>query len=513
MAVYHWSGGELLEPLWFGADEEGLTEFALYLTHAPHDPVYLLVDVVEEEFREESVPHVVGNDRRSLIRTRLSRLFRDPTYSYAVVQGRNTDGRRDDQVLFTALIRPDLLSPWIGQIAKHKIPLVGIYSLPIVSEALIKRMPVDSDHALLVTLQSTGGLRQTFFDKRRIKLSRLAIMPPGEIPGHASYVLGEIEKIRRYLNSLRKLPHDSPLDVYIVGNRNLLADISRQSPDSLTTRHHLFELDEIAEMVGMKGPYESNSSDRIFAHLLAKKRLPNQYAPVSQTRHNIMYRARIGLIAASVVLVVVSFFISGTNVVEAVIAVGDSVSAKQQTAFYDERYEIARKRMPKIPAEPQDIKAAVQMAEQLRAYKTTPQAMVVTLSEGLADFPQLKLESIDWQTSIDPDKLIGSRSERANVRSRPNSAGGDSNGTHLYQLAHIKGAVDPFDGDYRQALALVRQFAATLLGLPEVEAVHVLELPLDIGPDSALSGDTAGQANTAPFELRIVIRDKTDESS
>ena len=99
------------------------------------------------------------------------------------------------------------------------------------------------------------------------------------------------------------------------------------------------------------------------------------------------------------------------------------------------------------------------------------------------------------------------------MRSRPNSAGGDSNGTHLYQLAHIKGAVDPFDGDYRQALALVRQFAATLLGLPEVEAVHVLELPLDIGPDSALSGDTAGQANTAPFELRIVIRDKTDESS
>ena len=387
MAVYHWSGGELLEPLWFGADEDGLTEFALYLTHAPHDPVYLLVDVVEEEFREESIPHVMGNDRRSLIRTRLNRLFRDPTYSYAVVQGRDTDGRRDDQVLFTALIRPDLLSPWIGQIAKHKIPLAGIYSLPIVSESLIKRMPVDSDHALLVTLQSTGGLRQTFFKNKRVKLSRLAIMPPGETPGHASYVLGEIEKIRRYLNSLRQLPHDSPLDVYVVGNRELLADITRQSPDSLTTRHHLFELDEVAEMVGMKGPYGSDSSDRIFAHLLAKKRLPNQYAPPSQTRHNTMYRTRVGLLAASVVLVVVSLFVSGTNVVEAVIAVGDFASARQQTAFYDERYEIARKRMPKTPAEPQDIKAAVEMAGKLRAYKTTPRAMVATLSNGLTDFP------------------------------------------------------------------------------------------------------------------------------
>ena len=513
MAVYHWSGGELLEPLWFGADEDGLTEFALYLTHAPHDPVYLLVDVVEEEFREESIPHVMGNDRRSLIRTRLNRLFRDPTYSYAVVQGRDTDGRRDDQVLFTALIRPDLLSPWIGQIAKHKIPLAGIYSLPIVSETLIKRLPVDSDHALLVTLQSTGGLRQTFFKNKRVKLSRLAIMPPGETPGHASYVLGEIEKIRRYLNSLRQLPHDSPLDVYVVGNRELLADITRQSPDSLTTRHHLFELDEVAEMVGMKGPYGSDSSDRIFAHLLAKKRLPNQYAPPSQTRHNTMYRTRVGLLAASVVLVVVSLFVSGTNVVEAVIAVGDSASARQQTAFYDERYEIARKRMPKTPAEPQDIKAAVEMAGKLRAYKTTPRAMVATLSNGFTDFPQLKLESINWLASTDPDKPIGSRRQRANVRPRATSAGDGSNGTQLYQLANIKGSVDPFDGDYRRALGLVRQFAATLLGLPEVEAVHVLELPLDIGPDSALSGDTERRARKAPFELRIVIRDKRNESS
>jgi hypothetical protein len=513
LAVYHWSGGALLEPLWFGADEDGLTEFALYLAHSPPDPVYLLVDVVEEEFREESIPHVVGGDRRSLIRTRLNRLFRDPTYSYAVVQGRDTDGRRDDNVLFTALIRPDLLSPWVGQIAKHKVPLAGVYSLPIVSEALIKRMPVESDHALLVTLQSTGGLRQTFFNKQQIKLSRLAIMPPGETPGHASYVLGEIEKIRRYLNSLRQLPHDSPLDVYVVGGGALLADITRQSPDSLTTRHHLFELDEVAEMMGMKGPYGAEYSDKLFAHVLAKKRLPNQYAPASQTRHFTMYQTRIGLIAASILLVVVSAFISGSNVVEGVIASSDNVSAKQQTAFYDERYQIARDRMPKIPAEPQDIKSAVEMAQTLQTYKTTPRAMIVTLSEGLAAFPGLKLKSISWAASTDPEKSVAGGGRRADVRTSVVPAASDSNEAPYFQIAHLKGSVDPFNGDYREALALVRRFAATLLGLPEVEAVHVIELPLDIGSDSALQGNTAQQANSAPFELRVVIRDRLNESS
>jgi hypothetical protein len=91
--------------------------------------------------------------------------------------------------------------------------------------------------------------------------------------------------------------------------------------------------------------------------------------------------------------------------------------------------------------------------------------------------------------------------------------GGDPNESRLYQLALIKGRVDPFNGDYRAALALVKGFVDTLLGLPEVEAVHVLQQPLDVRSDAALSGDTTGDIGEAPFELRVVIRDKPDESS
>ncbi|MEJ2089946.1 MAG: hypothetical protein P8Y69_16015, partial [Gammaproteobacteria bacterium] len=113
----------------------------------------------------------------------------------------------------------------------------------------------------------------------------------------------------------------------------------------------------------------------------------------------------------------------------------------------------------------------------------------------------------------DPDMPINARSQRGNTPRRPTAAASDANSARLYQLAHVKGRVDPFNGDYRGALAMVRQFAATLLSLPDVEAVEVVELPLDIGSDSALRGDTAGQTGSAPFELRIVLRDKTHESS
>ena len=221
-----------------------------------------------------------------------------------------------------------------------------------------------------------------------------------------------------------------------------------------------------------------------------------------------MYRTRIGLIAASVLLVVASLFISGTNMVDGVISRMETASARQQTEFYDKRWEIARARMPQIPAEPVDIKTAVEMAGQLRAYKTTPRAMIATLSEGLVDFPQIKLDSINWVASTDPDRAVGGRA--ANVRTSANIEAG---GTHLYQLADIKGKVDPFDGDYRQALALVRRFAATLLGLPDVEAVAVLKQPLDVTSDAALQGNTEVVADVAPFEMRIVLRDKSNEGS
>ena len=339
-------------------------------------------------------------------------------------------------------------------------------------------------------------------------------MPPGGTPGHASYVLGEIEKIRRYLNSLRQLPHDSPLDVYVIGSRALLTDITRQSPDSLTTRHHLLEVDEVAEMVGIKGQYGSEYSDGIFAYLLAKKRLPNQYAPANQTRHNTMYRARIGLIAASILLVVASLFLSGSNVFEAIVAIGDTATARQRSAFYDERVEIARGRMPKIPGEPQDIKSAVQMAEKLRRYKTTPLAMAVILSQGLADYPRLKLDQIDWRVSTDPDAPVSVSAERANVRRRSSSArSGDSGEKRLYQLADIEGRVAPFDGNFREALDLVNQFVETLVGLPEVEAVEVLERPLDTGSDRVMRGNTQNKAGEARFKLHIVVGDGAVESS
>ena len=139
LTVYEWHRGELVDLALFPADDEGLTEFPRYLARTNPVPAYLLVDVVEEEYRRDTLPHVYGRERSLLVEHRAARLFRDTPYWHVIFQGREQQGRRDDQVLYLAVTNPTLLRPWLTIMQQHRVPLAGIYSLPLLTGALLLR--------------------------------------------------------------------------------------------------------------------------------------------------------------------------------------------------------------------------------------------------------------------------------------------------------------------------------------------------------------------------------------
>ena len=180
---------------------------------------------------------------------------------------------------------------------------------------------------------------------------------------------------------------------------------------------------------------------------------------------------------------------------------------------------IAKAGMPKTPGVPQDLKTAVKLAEDLRAFRTTPRAMAEALSIGLAEAAGppggngLKLDSIFWIVSMDPDTPMGGVAVRGVGGRRSDSAdSGDSKPPQVYQLALVDGRVTPFDGDFRNALDLVQGFSASLLSLPDVEAVHIVQSPWETGSDSSLQGSTDRTVRDLPFTLRVVIGEKPDAS-
>ena len=137
--AYRWRQGRGEEALRFAADREGVESFAAFLAQEPPDPVNVLVDLVEEEFREDTVPRLIGPDRRALIEARRRRLFSDPTYGCSLRLRREGGGSRNERMLFTALTRPEKLEPWLQAIARNRVPLAGIQSLPLLTEQLLRQ--------------------------------------------------------------------------------------------------------------------------------------------------------------------------------------------------------------------------------------------------------------------------------------------------------------------------------------------------------------------------------------
>lgn len=551
VAVYHWRGGALTDSFLFdfatshqgafewheeargvaesfsvgsGAGDTALAEFDRYLRETPNVPAFLLVDVVEEEYRQETIPHVFGPDRRALIERKLTRLFRSTPYHYAELQGRETEGRRDDRVLMTALTNPDLLDPLIQLFARNKVPLAGIYSLPIASGQLLSKIGARDTNILLATLHSASGLRQTFFRGQELKVSRLAKMPRlGTVP-YADHVLGELDKVRRYLNSLRLMAREAPLDVYILSSGELLADFTEQCQNSEQVRYHLLDIAEVGKRFGISGALTTPYSDVLFAHLLLQGQPKNHYATSAETGYFALYKLRIAMMVLAALMLLSGSVWSGFNFIEGVSLRQQALDAAQKSQFYEARYELARQHLPVTPVRAEDIRKAVQLIDTIEEYKATPLDLMLTVSNALADFPGIQIENIDWLASTDPAAPVHAGKEAAakspglmqQIDDLITSAGGEAPadaagaaaaGYRYYQIAEVGGRIDPFDGDYREALATVNRFAETLRTRKSVQQVQVLALPLDVSSAANLQGSADDQTRPqeAKFRLRLVL--------
>ena len=76
----------------------------------------------------------------------------------------------------------------------------------------------------------------------------------------------------------------------------------------------------------------------------------------------------------------------------------------------------------------------------------------------------------------------------------------------LFQVARVGARIEPFDGDYREAIDSIRRFAAALAAPPDIEHVRILTLPLELGSEHALTGAAGATSDAAEFEIRVTLR-------
>lgn len=523
LAVYHRHGSKLLGPFPFEADEGGRAEFARYLERFPDEVTHVVADVVEEEFREETVPHVLAWERRALLRSRAARAFPGARYLHATRLGREPDGRRDDRVRFSAITRPDTLALWLAPMEERGVPLAGIHSPAMLTSAMLKAVGAVGGHVLVVSLQSGGGLRQTCFRRGKLRFSRLAALSRPAADGHESHVLAEIERTRRYLGNLRSGASGDRLDVHVLSHgeplealrRELARDAGGNGGDSggaggrdggdTPVRCDVVDLATVARRLGLRQWGGETTADRLFVHLLAARPPRNHYATPDQTRRHAALRISLALKATSAAIAAGAFLFGGAIALDGAAASGHARALALHAGLYERRYRAAQAALPSAPATPAELERVVSVANALRRRRTNPVDVLARLSDTLAGFPRVRIEALSWRTSDDPEASVGAQGDDR-IEARLSSGEPGRYSGLLFHAARFSARIEPFNGDYRGAIDTVRRLADALAAQPGVEHVRILSLPLELGSEHALTGAAETTGEDAAFEMRVTLR-------
>jgi len=518
VTVYHWGSGGLSDSFVFDADDTGLAFFTRYMEESPDIPVYLLVDAIEEEFRTETMPHVRGGDRQAMLQRRLARTFRNTPYVHAETQGREPDARRDDRILLAALTNPGLLAPWLEVFERVKVPVAGVYSVPLLSRLLLPSVKGTEGQFLLLTVQAASGLRQSCFVDGQLRASRLAKIVRTNPQDAAETILAELERFRRYLRSAGVIAGDKPLTVCVLSHGQLLMQLSTRLREGDQTNYRLVDVARVAGGLKVSGVLTSPHSDVLYAHLLLSRRPANHYGTASDIRYHRLHRLRIAMYSAAIVCLAAGLLLAGLLGIQGLYLGREADNTRQRTAFYAERLAIERGRLPPTLVEPFDIERAVEAVREIETHPITPGGALASLGQVLAGTPSLRLTGLDWDIDRSPTGVIAA-DEGQGVAEAAGSAVGNVESSLpgpqqratgpwlLYQFLDLRGEVSGFAGDYRAALVAVESLARALAAREDVWRVDILERPLDAAPTAVLAGraDAAASGTRPPgFRLRLV---------
>jgi len=502
LAAWQWRGGKLAHSGDFNLDPDGYASFDDYLAQAPGTPIHILVDVIEEDFRNETIPHILGKDRQTLIERKLNQLFRTTTYRHASLQGRETAGRRDDKLLLTGLTNEELLKPWVDRIAQRKLPLAGIYSLPHLSQMLAKKVKLLAPHQLLITRQSTG-LRQSYFQEGLLKFSRLTLLASDDMLTMQDTVHRECLRTQQYLNSLRLLPRDQPLDIALCGAR-YLQQLQPESMSAPLLRYQLFGLEDIFRRLGLKIPGGDLTSELLYLNLLGRFHPPQHYASPGQRWYDQLRLIRAGILGATAATIAASAYVSLMNFNQALDDHQQGDNIAHETQGLQRQYQTIKSTFPPTPVPAEDMKNAVELVEAAARKNVMPDPLLGLISRALEAAPAIRLNQIKWSVSDKPSEEPTATPPPPAGKNENIVASITINRESPYQIAILDGEITPFS-DYRSALESVNHFVEALKKTPPLQ-VAPLVMPINIGSQASLQGSVGkkGQDNVT-FSVKLIL--------
>lgn len=508
LTVFHWVNGKYMDSYAFNPVEEGFAEFSAYLQSAENTPIRLLVDVIEEDFKKEKIPHVSSKDQKAILKRIIERQYRNSVEFYhSVITGRDTTGRRDDNVFYSVLTNPKMLDPWLDLINQADVPISGIWSLPLLSHELIEKLEIKDANVLLVSQQVPSNLRQSFFKNGKFQISRSAVVNLEEIP-LGQYIREEVEQTTRFLSNQRYIGFDERLTVHIVSDNRDINGIQEYCEDTPLRSFHYIGLRDVQEKLGTED-LKKHYCNGVYAYLCKKKLLPiGHYGPASLFAKYYRYVASKALIASSILMLVASTLVMLSFVSDAKIMKEETKLLQEYTQVIESNYvRELQKLEPKLKLA-NSMKSAVMLADNvLKARVISPQKFMVDVSNilTLAGMQDTRITNIEWKSTQNNDfKVQGVR----NIE--PIYYGTDQEIKHM---SVIRGFINLGQAGLKQTVDKANSIIQAFKKNKLVEQVEVVRMPLDVRPDSTIENDqgasvykSSEMSNRGQFEIKVLMR-------
>jgi hypothetical protein len=537
MTVFDWDGKRLIGSRDFQPDDDGFEDFEELLEQSSAITARLLVDMIEEDFRRESIPHVNVFDITALIQRQLERHYRDEDYVHAKIIGRSKIGRRDDRLLLSALTNTGLLAPWLERLNSAKVRLAGIWSLPLITEKLLRPVLNKEKNALIVSRQVRSALRNSFFQDGHLLLSRQAkfdkdMWDKDDFEGVISHLERGAVEIHNFLINQRIMEKDEPLVVYCIMQDESLHSARQLSQDSEHVHFSFVSLEQLFNHFGVKN-CEGYGPDALFAYLCTSVSSRSEHYATNEQKTN-YYRylvdrfitqvAEIGslvCITVAVLLALRSMELDQDQI--AISALTDNL-----TTEFAQQFEGLQTQLDSATA----VRDAVSLSTMLtHETSSSPHLYFAPLSQilGQPDFKNIHLKEMNWEkynSSELGQRVLNEKiqqQDQNDIRAQNQLIAqyqDDSNqlSPRIQSALTLKGSIDTQNTSYRSTIAEMQRLISALRDMEGVETVLLIRSAVDIRDSARFTDDLgigldAGVSNldTDLFEIFLIFAAVKDD--
>lgn len=301
LMIYSTSGGKSQRLGILNWDEENLTDrlVGFLLREGRKKPVYVLYDMLEQQYKKETVPKLSPLDKRAYIARKLKVVFpSNPMRAAYFLKGEAEEnllqGKTKDEgtpYIFASIPNVMQFDIIYDAIKKSELQLQAIGFLPVEATGLINKLGaskltggIKAKWNVLLSVHESGGLRQIITKNGELALTRLTAISSDESNPDA-WGREAAQEFKSTLSYLLRFGYtqDQSMNIFIVNNSS---EVKEAFASQLDINPGVFvgSANELGHNVGLKvqGYSGDNYGDGLHAAWLSKIR--SMKLPVSSGR-------------------------------------------------------------------------------------------------------------------------------------------------------------------------------------------------------------------------------------